>query len=311
MVRDMGDGPFGELTRRGLWTSGLAASLGAACATTGATGRGEAAGGQLPQSLAAWCFVNNGPRWDVESLARSAAELGCTAVELVDVEHWDVLARYGLVCAATKSHTFVRGMCHRGHWPECHAKLSEAIAATAAAGFPNVMTFTGMADTTGEPNGGAVAPDEGLENCVEGYRRIVGEAERAGVALVLEPLNTRDPAPMKGHPGYLGNHVDLCAEIVRRVDSPALRLLFDVYHVQVMDGDLCRRISELGERIAHVQVAGCPGRGPLGADQEIHYPAVMRALVDAGYRGYVGHEWIPSGGDVMAELRASLRACAV
>lgn len=286
----------------------------AGCTTGGRTsGERDAApiaDGRLAQSLAAWCFVNQGPRWDVATLARHAADLGCRAVELVEPEHWHLLREHGLVCAATKSHTFVRGMCHRGHWPECHAALRASIEVTAAAGFPNVMTFTGMADTAGEPNGGRVEPEEGLENCVRGYEEIVGEAERAGVTLVLEPLNTRDDRPMRGHPGYLGDHVDECVEIVRRVSSPSLRLLFDVYHVQVMDGDLVRRIGELGELIGHVQVAGCPGRGPLGPDQEIHYPAVMRALADGGYRGYVGHEWIAVG-DALEELRLSLEACAV
>ena len=145
------------------------------------------------------------------------------------------MRRYGLICAATKSHTFVRGMNNRGHWPECHAKLRTAIEATSAAGFPNVMTFTGMSDTSGEPGGSRVEPEEGIDNCVRGYRAIVGVAERANVTLILEPLNTRDATPMKGHPGYLGDHVEECMEIIRRVGSPALALLFDVYHVQIMD----------------------------------------------------------------------------
>ena len=115
---------------------------------------------------------------------------------------------------------------------------------------------------------------------------------------------------MKGHPGYLGDHVQECMEIVRRVSSPSLKLLFDVYHVQIMDGDLIRRIHELREFIAHVQVAGCPGRGPLGPEQEIQYPAVMRALADIGYDGYVGHEWIATG-DALAQLSAAVKICSV
>ena len=254
--------------------------------------------------------MNQGPRWDVETLARQAAKVGCGALELIDPAHWGLLRRYGLICAATKSHTFVRGMNNPRHWPECHEKLREAIEATSAAGFPNVMTFTGLLDTTGEPNGSRVAEDEGLENCIRGYKEIVAVAERAGVTLILEPLNTRDATPMKGHPGYLGDHVDECVEIIRRVGSPALKLLFDVYHVQIMDGDLIRRIRELHELIAHVQVAGCPGRGPLGSDQEINYGAVMRALADVGYDGYVGHEWIATG-NAERQLAEAVRICHV
>lgn len=266
--------------------------------------------GRIKQSVAGWCFMNQGPRWDIETLARTASQLGCKALELVDPQHWGLLQSHGLICAATKSHTFVRGMNNRGHWSECHQKLRFAIEATSAAGFPNVMTFTGLSDTSSEPNGSRVEAEEGIDNCVLGYKQVVGEAERAGVTLILEPLNSRDSTPMKGHPGYLGDHVEECMEIIRRVGSPALKLLFDVYHVQIMDGDLIRRIQSLREYIAHVQVAGCPGRGPLGADQEINYRAVVRALVDVGYDGYVGHEWIATG-DALRQLSAAIEICDV
>jgi len=253
--------------------------------------------------------MNNGPRWDIETLAAHAEDLGCKSLELVDHSDWDVLLRHGLICAATKSHTFVRGMNNRAHWDECHTKLREAIAVTSAAGYPNVMTFTGFLDTTSD-GGSRVEPDEGIANCVEGYKQIVGLAERSNVQLILEPLNTRDPAPMKGHPGYQGDHVDECVEIIRRVGSPALRLLFDVYHVQVMDGDLIRRIGQDAELIGHVQIAGCPGRGGIGSDQEINYAAVIRALVRVGYSGYVGHEWIPTG-DALEQLDEAVGICDV
>jgi len=267
-------------------------------------------GGKLKQSIAGWCFMNQGPKWNIETLARTAKELGCAALELVDPKHWDVLRAHGLICAATKSHGFVRGMNNRKHWPECHAQLRTAIEASATAGFPNVMTFTGFADTSKEQDGSVVQPDEGLDNCVEGYKRIVRVAEEAKVTLILEPLNSRDPAPMKGHPGYQGDHVGECMEIIRRVDSPALKLLFDVYHVQIMDGDLIRRIRTLGDSIAHVQVAGNPGRGPLGADQEINYAAVMKAFAETGYQGYIGHEWIATG-DARAQLVEAVSICRV
>lgn len=303
-------GQKSDETRRGFLSRlgpmcAAAACMGAGCALPSEP---SSRGGRLKQSVAGWCFMNEGPRWDVETLARQASQLGCEAVELVDPEHWDMLRSHGLICAATKSHTFVRGMNNPRHWPECHGRLRRAIEVTSAAGFPNVMTFTGFDDTTGEPNGSRVEPREGIDNCVRGYKEIVGVAEKAGVTLILEPLNTRDAAPMKGHPGYLGDHVDECVEVIRRVGSPALKLLFDVYHVQIMDGDLIRRIRALGDLIAHVQVAGCPGRGPLGAGQEIQYGAVMQALVDIGYDGYVGHEWIATG-DAYEQLREAVGIC--
>jgi hydroxypyruvate isomerase len=284
---------------------GAAAATAPGCVTWPTGGSGA-----LKQSLAGWCFMNQGPRWDIETLARTAREFGCKAVELVDPQHWGVLRDHGLVCAATKSHTFVRGMNNRQHWAECMLKLRAAIGASSTVGFPNVMTFTGMLDTSKEKNGSVVQPEEGIDNCVEGYKKIVGVAEKANVTLILEPLNTRDPAPMKGHPGYQGDHVAECMEIIRRVNSPALKLLFDVYHVQVMDGDLIRRIRELRDFIAHVQVAGNPGRGPLGAEQEINYAAVMRAFVEIDYQGYIGHEWIPTG-NARAQLAEAVSICRV
>ena len=299
--------PHHQVSRRTfLTTAGLAGA--AAITAPGCITLHGSARSRLKQSIAGWCFMNQGPRWDIETLARTARELGCEALELVDPEHWGVLREHGLVCAATKSHTFVRGMCNRGHWAECHTRLRAAIAATSEAGFPNVMTFTGFLDTSRETGGSRVEPGEGLDNCVEGYKQIVGEAEKAGVTLILEPLNTRDAAPMKGHPGYLGDHVEECMEIIRRVGSPALKLLFDVYHVQIMDGDLIRRIHQLRDSIAHVQVAGNPGRGPLGADQEIQYAAVMQAFADIGYQGYIGHEWIATG-DARAQLAQAVSIC--
>ncbi len=302
--------PMDSQTRRSfLRRLGVLSAAAAAAGCTSLVGRGSP-GGRQKQSVAGWCFMNQGPKWSLETLAHTASELGCGALELVDVEHWDVLRRHGLVCAATKSHSFVRGMNNEGHWAECHSKLRTAIEATSAAGFPNVMTFTGFSDTSGEPGGSKVGDREGIDNCVRAYKEIVGEAERAKVTLVLEPLNTRDAMPMKGHPGYQGDHVDECMEIIRRVSSPSLRLLFDVYHVQIMDGDLIRRIRELREYIAHVQIAGCPGRGPLGADQEINYSAVIRAFAEIGYDGYIGHEWIATG-DAFKQLSAAVEICDV
>jgi hydroxypyruvate isomerase len=177
-----------------------------------------------------------------------------------------------------------------------------------------VVTFTGFSDTTREEDGtpysgGSVVDRErGLANCVEGYKKIAGLAEQNGVNICLEPLNTRDAGAMKGHPGYQGAHLDYCLEVIRKVGSPRLKLLFDVYHVQIMDGDLIRRIGEIGgEAIGHVQVAGVPGRHELDDSQEVNWRAVMGALERAGYRGFVGLEFLPTR-DPMESLAQALEA---
>ena len=266
--------------------------------------------GNIRQSVAGWCFMNEGEQWSLETLAAHAQSLGCAGVELVSPEQWDILKKHDLVCALTPSHRFVRGMNNPIHWPECIQKLERAIDATATAGFPNVITFTGFTDTSNEDNGSVVTPDEGLQNCIAGYKKIIKRAEDCDVTMVLECLNTRVAETMKGHPGYQGDHIDTCLEIVRAVGSPNLRLLFDIYHIQIMHGDLVRRIHELKDYIGHVHIAGVPGRCEIDARQEINFSAVMRALIEIGYKGYVGHEWIPTGNPLQG-LTEAVRICDV
>jgi hydroxypyruvate isomerase len=265
--------------------------------------------GRLKMALTRWCLHDRAERWPVEKICRTAVELGVSALEVVSPEDFPLLKQYGLVSALTNSHMYVRGMNNPLHWDECLSKLQTAINANAEMGFQNVVTFTGFEDTTVPENGAragsVVSREEGIRNCVEGYRKIVDYAEKKNVTLCLETLNSRDGSEMKGHPGYQGDHLDYCLEVIRRVDSPALKLLFDVYHVQIMDGDLIRRIGTLRGMIGHVQVAGVPGRGEIGDDQEINYPAVMRALLDIGYDGFVGLEFIPTR-DPLSSLREAI-----
>ncbi|NQT85080.1 TIM barrel protein [bacterium] len=264
--------------------------------------------GRINQSIVYWCFEEY---WDVEKACQVAKQLGCKSVELVEPESWPTLKKYGIVCALTPSHLFVRGVNNPLHWEECLGKMKKAIDVTAEAGFKSVITFTGYADTSGEEKGSKVDPDEGTKNCIKAYKKIIGYAEKKKVNLCLEQLNTRDRShPMKGHPGYQGDHVDYCMEIIKKVGSPNMKLLFDVYHVQVMDGDLVRRIKECGEYIGHIHAAGNPGRGELDEKQEINYPAVMQALLDIGYKGYVGQEFIPTR-DPLDSLAEAVKVCDV
>ena len=136
-------------------------------------------------------------------------------------------------------------------------------------------------------------------------------AEQAGVTVCLEHLNTRDDShPMKGHPGYQGDDVEYCIDILKQVGSPRVKLLFDIYHVQIMHGDVIRRIRQHREYLGHIHTAGNPGRGELDQMQEINYAAVMQALLEVGYGGYVGQEFIPTR-DAMAGLREAVAWCDV
>ncbi|MGC6456739.1 MAG: TIM barrel protein [Akkermansiaceae bacterium] len=263
--------------------------------------------GRIKQVIAAWPFMK-GAGWSHADLLGHTKSLGVAGVELFSAEELPLLKGTGLVCGATKSHSFVRGMNNKGHHPEVFSILEKTIEATGAAGFPNVMTFTGMADTSKEPNGSVVSLEEGTKNCIEGFKKMAKLAEKHKVSMVLEPLNSRATEAMKGHPGYQGDHIDYCVEIVRAVSSPGLKVLFDAYHVQIMDGDLIKRINQHHEFIGHVQIAGNPGRGEIGDDQEINYRGVMKALLKNNYQGYVGHEWIPTG-DALEGLKEAIEIC--
>ena len=264
----------------------------------------------IKQVIAAWPFMQLGPKWNADTFVQTVHSLGIAGVELLDHEHWHLLEQTGLVCAATRSHSFIRGMNNLNHQEECLNALRDSIDVSAEAGFPNVMTFSGALDTRDQPNGSLVTTEEGFANCVAGYQKITPYAEQKGISLILEPLNTKVAQPRKGHPGYQADHIAECIEIIKAVDSPALKLLFDVYHIQIMDGDIIRHIEQYFEFIGHVQIAGVPGRGEIDRTQEINYPAVMRALVQQGYQGYVGHEWIPTR-DPIEGLKEAIEICDV
>ncbi|MBC8872054.1 MAG: TIM barrel protein [Planctomycetes bacterium] len=277
--------------------------------------------GRIKQSIVEWCFADY---WDMDEMCKVAVKLGCKSIELVGPEHWPTLKKYGLECAIAPSHLFVQGMNNPRYQSPCIEMLKKTIDDCADAGFKTVITFTGFSQESGEwADGGipdleklpkdrpAIEPEVGIKNCVAGIKKVVGYAERKKVNLSLEILNTRvTDHPMKGHPGYQGNHVDYCMEIINGVGSPRFGLLFDIYHVQIMDGDIIRRIRQCGDAINHVHTAGNPGRNELDPDQEINFPACMKALLDIGYKGFVGQEFIPTR-DPLKGLTEAVKLCDV
>jgi hydroxypyruvate isomerase len=256
-----------------------------------------AANGRLNQSIVHWCFADH---WDVKKTCQVAQQLGCKSVELVEPKHWPMLKRHGLVCALAGSHWFDKGMNNPKYHEMCLAKLRAGIDACADFGFPNVITFTGLAED--------IPQDEGAKNCVAGYKKIIGYAEKKKVNVCLEILNSRVPIQMVGVPGYQGDHTDYCMDIVRQVGSPRMKLLFDIFHVQIMDGDLISRIRQYKDYIGHYHTAGNPGRHELDDTQEINYRPVMQAIVDTGFTGYIGHEFLPTR-DPLQGLREALTLC--
>jgi hydroxypyruvate isomerase len=255
--------------------------------------------GRIKQSLAYWCLNETDWNWDIHRICRLACGLGFRSVELAPPELWPVIRKYGLEIAIAHNGmpdpVFVRGLNNLRHHEEIIARTRESIDRCADAGVPNVLAFTGYKwEDPFDPASGEIPLDRGAENTVRGLKELAAYASTRNVTVCLEQLNTRDDSnPMKGHPGYQGDDIDYCAEIIRQAGSPHAKLLFDVYHAAIMNGDVIRRLRCYRNLVGHVHTAGVPGRGEIDGRQEIHYPAVMRTLLEIGYRGYVGQEFIP------------------
>jgi len=270
----------------------------------------------IRQSIVGWCYQACGDQWSLDRLCEVTKELGCDAVEIMPVEDWATIKKHGLKCVLAPNGMpgapFIKGFNNKAYHEEVITRMTQAIEDTAAAGFPNVIAFTGYKWRNAEdPNSGEISRGECIENCVAGLKQVARLAEQRGVTLCLEHLNTRDDThPMKGHPGYQGDDLTLVAEIVRGVGSERVKMLFDVYHVQIMHGDVMRRLEENFDLIGHVHVAGNPGRKELDDDQEINFPPIMRLLHRLGYKGYVGQEFIPTR-DAYAGLKEAVLLCDV
>ncbi len=256
---------------------------------------------RIHQSVMGWCFKP----MPAEELAAHCKAMGLKAIEGINPTLYPKMREMGLDISLVSSHGFKTGVCNRDQHAQVVKILRERIDLAAASGYKSVITFTGML-----PKG--VSPEQAAKNCVEGWKKVVGHAEKKKINVCFEHLNTRDDThPMKGHPGYFGDDVDHCIDMIKQVDSPRLKLLFDVYHVQIMNGDVIRRIRQYKDFIGHYHTAGVPGRGELDDSQEINYPAVMKAIVETGYDAYVAQEFIPTWKDKVAALRHAVKLCDV
>jgi len=253
---------------------------------------------RIHQSVVHWCFRP----MSVPELINHAAKLGVRSVELIGAEHWPLLKEKGLVCAITGSHGFAKGFAHKEEHDECITALRKSIDATSAAGWLNVITFSGFRR--------GLSDDEGIKNMVDGLKKIVGFAEQKKVTLCLEMLNSRVNIDMKGHPDYFCDDIERSIQIIKQVGSEHLKLLFDIYHVQIMHGDVIARIRQHHPYIAHYHTAGVPGRAEIDDSQEINYPPIMKAILDTGYKGHVGQEFIPTR-DPVTSLSDAVRICDV
>jgi hydroxypyruvate isomerase len=250
--------------------------------------------GGIRHSVCRWCY-NKIP---LEEFARAAKGMGIESVELLGPDEWPVVQNLGLTCALANGTTTIPDGLNR---IENHEKMVpsmiERISKVAAAGLPSVIVFSGNRKGM---------PDElGLENCAIALKQIVPAAEKAGVTVVMELLNSK-----VNHHDYMCDHTPWGVELVKRVGSERFKLLYDIYHMQIMEGDVIATIRDNAEFIGHYHTGGVPGRNEIDEGQELYYPAIMRAILETGYKGFVAQEFIPKR-DPLTSRREGVRICTV
>jgi hydroxypyruvate isomerase len=285
------------MKRRDFVRSGLAAGA-AALATGAAPSRGVAASatGTIRQSVCRWPFS----RISLDDLAAASRDMGLKSVELLNPDEWPTVRRYGLTCAVANAagpggipRGFNRVEHHEWLIPAYETLLRQA----ADAGVPSVICFSGNRD--------GMSDEQGRENCARGLARLMPTAERLGVNVVMELLNSR-----VDHADYMCDRTPWGVALAKQVGSDRFGLLYDIYHMQIMEGDVIRTIRDNHRYIKHYHTAGNPGRNELDENQELFYPAIMRTIRDTGFEGYVGQEFIPRR-DPLASLAEAVRLCNV
>ncbi|QDT08551.1 TIM barrel protein [Stieleria marina] len=263
--------------------------------------------GKVRQSVMGWCFKP----MDAVTLAKHCKQIGIEAIEGISATDYDAVTKLGLKISLVGSHGFAKGPLDPENHAEVEKKLRDGIDLAVKYNVSNVITFTGMRKE-------GVSDAAARKNCLDCWKRVVPYAEEKKIGLVLEHLNSEkhydengNVHPMKGHPGYWGDDLHLCAELVNEVGSDSFKLLFDIYHVQIMNGDLIRNIGRYHDLVGHYHTAGNPGRRELDDLQEINYPPVIRAIMETGYQGYIAQEFIPSGPDPVASLKQAFDVCNV
>ena len=280
---------------------GSAATLAVAAAlprTSTAAEAGAAAKlkGNIRHSVCKWCYG----KVPLDEFCEQAKAMGIEAVDLLGVNEFATLKKYGLVCAMTSG---VPGGINDGlNRVEHHDRIVEFMEKTAPVvaehGYQNIIVFSG--------NRKGMSDEQGLENCATGLKRLVPIAEKHKVVIVMELLNSK-----RSHKDYMCDHTAWGVQLCKKVGSENFKLLYDIFHMQIMDGDIIDTIKENSKYFAHYHTGGVPGRAEIDESQEIYYPAVMKAIVETGFKGFVAQEFVPRRKDVMASLRQAIGICDV
>jgi len=280
-------------------------TLGALAATTAATPHGLLAesdraslrsphAGRIKQSVSRWCYG----KIPLDDLCESAKAIGYRSIELLSEADWATPKKHGLECAMANGFGSIPVGFNR---PDQHDKLvadaERMIPLAAAAGVPNIVVFSG--------NRRGLSDGEGITNCIAGFKRVTPTAEKHGVTLCLEMLNSK-----VDHKDYQADHTAWAVQVIQGVASPRLKLLYDIYHMQIMEGDVIATIRANAQHIAHYHTGGVPGRAEIDETQELNYRRVMQVVADTGFTGFVGQEFVPKR-DPMASLKQAFEICDV
>ena len=284
-----------RISRRAALKSGLAVSALASLQGVAEADAPAATRKRIRQSVCRWCYQ----KMPVEDLCAAAAEMGLVGIDLLYPDEYEVPRRHGLICTMgyAGAGTIPVALNRTDNHADIEAALRTNIPRAAKAGVPNVITFSG--------NRKGMSDDEGARNTIAGLNRVKKIAEDNGVVICLELLNSK-----VNHPDYMCDHTAWGVRVMQEVNSPNVKLLYDIYHMQIMEGDLIDTIKKNIAWLGHFHTGGVPGRHELDETQEVQWDGVMRAIASTDYKGYVAHEFLPTR-DPMTSLRAAVRLCDV
>jgi hydroxypyruvate isomerase len=264
--------------------------------------------GNINHSVCLWCYKG----MSSNDMAPVAKRLGLKAIDLLKPDQWAPLKENGLICSMT-SHQDIRievGLNRKENHEKILSALRECIDANAAAGYPNVICFSGNRHLPrkgkGAPLEQLVSDEDGIKVCAEGLKQVMSYAEQKKVTICMELLNSK-----VNHHDYMCDHSDWGVELCKAVGSERFKLLYDIYHMQIMEGDVIATIKKHHPYFGHYHTGGVPGRHEIDETQELYWPAIMKAIVATGFKGYVAQEFIPAKKDMIASLAAAVQVCDV
>lgn len=253
--------------------------------------------GNINHAVCRWTFNN----LSLDELCEVVKEIGFSAIDLVKPNEWPVLQKHGIYCSmcyTAGDNDLTKGLNN----PALHDKLikeyQEVIPVMAKAKYKNLICFSG--------NRNGMDDETGMKNCITALKRILPLAEQNGVTMIMELLNSK-----VDHKDYMNDRSAWGIELCKRIDSPNFLLLYDIYHMQIDEGDIIRTIKENHRYFGHYHTGGVPGRNEINDTQELYYPAVMRAIKSTGFKDYVGQEFMPTRKDKVASLREAINICDV